>query len=252
MSLFEKVLPTVAAMSSPRSWAFALLGIYEYQKKFNDDRLAKTIQRQLLDKLAFRYTETATEDWPWFENTLSYDNAALAHVLIRSGDEQLVGMGLNSLQWLVELQTSAHGHFQPIGSNGFYTKGQARAFFDQQPLEAQSTVSACLAAFSVTGDDDWHRTAIRIFKWFTGYNDLGLPLYDQQTGGCRDGLHIDRVNQNQGAESSLSYLLALTELYAVQKQRPGKKSVNVAMPIHDEWVSVSVDTKLVCDQVVKE
>ncbi|AUD04816.1 glycosyltransferase family 4 protein [Spirosoma pollinicola] len=230
MSLFEKVLPTVASMSSPRSWAFSLLGIYEYQKKFNDDRLAKTIERQLLDKLVFRYTETATEDWPWFENTLSYDNAVLAHVLIRSGDKQLVDMGLNSLRWLIDLQTASHGHFQPIGSNGFYTKGQPRAYFDQQPLEAQSTLSACLAAFEVTGEADWHRTAIRIFKWFTGYNDLGLPLYDQQTGGCRDGLHIDRVNQNQGAESSLSYLLALAELYTTQKQQPDAKSVNVAMP----------------------
>jgi glycosyltransferase involved in cell wall biosynthesis len=230
MSLFEKVLPSVAAMTSPRAWAFSLLGIYEYQKKFNDDRLAKTIQRQLLDKLTFRYTETATEEWPWFENTLSYDNAVLAHVLIRSSDEHLVKIGLESLRWLIALQTSQYGHFQPIGSNGFYTKGQTRAYFDQQPLEAQSTVSACLAAFAATGDDEWHRLAIGVFKWFLGFNDLGLPVYDRQTGGCRDGLHIDRVNQNQGAESTLSYLLALTELHAVQRQPSGTKPVNVAMP----------------------
>lgn len=229
MSLMEKVLPSVTDMSSPRAWAFALLGIYEYQKKFNDDRLAKTIQRQLLDKLMFRYTETATDEWPWFENVLSYDNAVLAHVLIRSGESHLVEIGLNSLRWLVNLQTSERGHFQPIGSNGFYTKGQTRAYFDQQPLEAQSTVSACLAAFELTGDEQWHRTAIRVFKWFSGLNDLGLPLYDQQTGGCRDGLHIDRVNQNQGAESTLSYLLSLAELYSVQKQRKEVKSVNVAI-----------------------
>ncbi|QJW92388.1 glycosyltransferase [Spirosoma taeanense] len=229
MSMLEKVLPTIVEMTSPRAWAFALLGIYEYQKKFNDDRLAKTIQRQLLDKLMFRYTETATEDWPWFEDKLTYDNAVLAHVLIRSGDERLVKIGLQSLRWLVDLQTSERGHFQPIGSNGFYTKGQTRAYFDQQPLEAQSTVAATLAAYVVTGDEEWHRTAIRVFKWFLGLNDLGLPIYDQQTGGCRDGLHIDRVNQNQGAESTLSYLLALAELYNVQKQHTEKKSVQVAI-----------------------
>ena len=229
MGLFEKVLPTIVSMSSPRSWAFSLLGIYEYQKKFNDDRLAKTIQQQLLEKLMFRYTETATDEWPWFENTLSYDNAVLAHVLIRSGDERLVGIGLTGLKWLIDQQTASQGHFQPIGSNGFYTKGQARAYYDQQPLEAQSTVSACLAAFSITGDEEWHRTANRVFKWFVGLNDLGLPLYDQQTGGCRDGLHIDRVNQNQGAESTLSYLMALAELYSIQRQRPDTKSVNVSM-----------------------
>jgi hypothetical protein len=227
MGLFEKVLPNIVYMTSPRSWAFALLGIYEYQKKFNDDRLAKTIQHQLLDKLMFRYTETAAEDWPWFENTLSYDNAVLAHVFIRSGDERLVSIGLTALRWLIKLQTAERGHFQPIGSNGFYTKGQPRAYFDQQPLEAQSTVSACLAALEITGDIEWHRTAIRVFKWFSGLNDLGLPLYDQQTGGCRDGLHVDRANQNQGAESTLSYLLALAELYNTQKQRTETKSVNV-------------------------
>lgn len=234
MSLFEKVLPSVIQMASPRAWAFALLGIYEYQKQFGDDRLAKTIQRQLLDKLLFRYTETATDDWPWFENVVSYDNAVLAHVLIRSGDERLVQIGLASLRWLVRVQTAdrgnpAQGHFQPIGSNGFYPKGGVRSYFDQQPLEAQSTLSACLAAFAVTGDDDWHRTAIRIFKWFAGLNDLGLPLYDAQTGGCRDGLHIDRVNLNQGAESTLSYLLAFAELYGVQKQRTETKAVDRAI-----------------------
>ncbi|CAN5257629.1 glycosyltransferase family 4 protein [soil metagenome] len=243
MNLLERVIPTVVSMTSPRAWAFSLLGIYEYQKKFNDDRLAKTIQRQLLDKLMFRYTETSTEEWPWFENTLSYDNAVLAHVLLRSGDKRLIEIGLNSLKWLVKLQTAdrsnvaestrrtSQGHFQPIGSDGFYTKGQSRAYFDQQPLEAQSTMSACLAAFEITGDDEWHRTAIRVFKWFTGLNDLGLPLYDEQTGGCRDGLHIDRVNQNQGAESTLSYLLALAELYTTQKRRTDTKSVNVGMPV---------------------
>ncbi|WP_080239311.1 glycosyltransferase family 4 protein [Spirosoma rigui] len=229
MGLLEKVLPSVVHMSSPRSWAFALLGIYEYQKKFNDDRLAKNIQRQLLDKLMFCYTESATEDWPWFETILSYDNAVLAHVLIRSGDERLVQIGLNSLRWLIKLQTAERGHFQPIGSDGFYRKGQPRAYFDQQPLEAQSTVSACLAALEMTGDMEWHRIAIRVFKWFTGLNDLGLPLYDQQTGGCRDGLHIDRVNKNQGAESTLSYLLALAELYNTQKQRTETKPVNVTL-----------------------
>ncbi|QMW00154.1 glycosyltransferase family 4 protein [Spirosoma foliorum] len=230
MNLFEKVLPSVVNMPSPRSWAFALLGIHEYQKKFNDDRLAKTIQRQLLDKLVFRYTETATDEWPWFENTLSYDNAVLAHALLRSGDARLIEIGLTSLRWLINLQTASYGHFQPIGSNGFYTKGQTRAYFDQQPLEAQSTVSACLAALEVTGDAEWHRTAIRVFKWFSGFNDLGLPLYDQQTGGCRDGLHIDRVNQNQGAESTLSYLIALAELHMVQKKKVAVKPVSVDIP----------------------
>ena len=229
MGLLENVLPRVVEMNSPRAWAFALLGIHEYQKKFNNDRLAKTIQQQLLEKLAYIYDQTATEDWPWFENVLSYDNAVLAHAFLRADDQRLLNIGLNALQWLLKLQTAERGHFQPIGSNGFYVKGQPRAYFDQQPLEAQSTMSACLAAYEVTGQEEWYRRAINVFKWFTGLNDLNLPLYDQQTGGCRDGLHIDRVNQNQGAESTLSYLLALTELYSMQKQRTETKSVKAAI-----------------------
>jgi glycosyltransferase involved in cell wall biosynthesis len=222
MGLLEAVLPTIPTMTSPRTWAFALLGIHEYQKRFATDRLAKTIQQQLLDKLMFRYTETATEDWPWFETSLSYDNAKLAHALLVSGNPAFEQVGLKALRWLLELQmsdtkTTGYAHFQPIGSDGFYPKGQSRAYFDQQPLEAQSMISACLVAFGLTGEPYWHKRALRIFKWFTGLNDLGLPIADPQTGGCCDGLHIDRVNANQGAESTLSYLMALTELRAIHK-----------------------------------
>lgn len=221
MTLMENVLPGTLDMASPRSWAFALLGIHEYLKRFSDDRLAKSIQQKLVSKLIFRYHETASDDWRWFENTLAYDNAVMAHALLVSDNLEGVDIGFTALEWLVEQQTATplpdygktgRGHFQPIGSDGFYSKGLLRAYFDQQPLEAQSTISACLTAWQCTNNPEWHRRALRIFRWFTGYNDLGLPLYDSLTGGCRDGLHIDRVNQNQGAESTLSYLLALTEL----------------------------------------
>ena len=221
MGLLESTLPATVEMGSPRSWAFALLGIHEYLKRFSDDRLAKSIQQQLVSKLIFRYHETATDDWRWFENTLAYDNAVLAHALLVSDHPEGVEIGFTALEWLVDQQTAeplleygkhSKGHFQPIGSEGFYQKGSTRAYFDQQPLEAQSTISACLTAWRFTNEPEWHRRALRIFCWFTGHNDLGIPLYDSLTGGCRDGLHIDRVNQNQGAESTLSYLLALTEL----------------------------------------
>ncbi len=219
MSLLEQVLPATLAMQSPRAWAFALLGIHEYLKRFSDDRLAKMIRTKLVDKLMFRFSETATPDWQWFEDTVAYDNGVLCHALIVSGNAEAIAVGLKALGWLMELQTSKTAtssdkriHFQPIGSNGFHSRGMHRAEFDQQPLEAYSSISACLAAWRVTGDTDWQRRAMRIFRWFTGLNDLGLPLYDSLTGGCRDGLHIDRVNQNQGAESTLSYLLSLAEL----------------------------------------
>lgn len=232
MSLMECVLPTIPNFSSPRAWAFALLGIHEYQKRFGNDRLAKTVQRQLLNKIHFRYTETATEDWPWFENSLNYDNAKMAHVMLLADDPELSAIGLRALRWLVNVQTAEQGgHFQPIGSNGFYVKGEVRAYFDQQPLEAQSMVSACLAAYRKTDDEKWYNRAVRVFRWFTGANDLGLPLYDQRTGGCCDGLHTDRVNLNQGAESTLSYLIALTELQAVQKKRTPVRRLDASLDV---------------------
>lgn len=114
---------------------------------------------------------------------------------------------------------SEKGHFRPIGSNGFYRRGGTRANFDQQPVEAQSTVSACLDAYRVTSDVCWYEYAQRAFDWFIGWNDLGLELYSSETGGCHDGLHVDRVNENQGAESSLAFLLSLADMHLAQNIR---------------------------------
>ena len=124
--------------------------------------------------------------------------------------------GLDALRWLTELQMSEKGHFRPIGSNGFYRRGGPRADFDQQPVEAQATVSACLEAYRTTSDVWWFEHAQRAFDWFIGWNDLGLELYSPETGGCRDGLHVDRVNGNQGAESTLAFLLSLAEMQLAQ------------------------------------
>ncbi len=231
MKLLENVLPATLNMQSPRSWAFALLGIHEYLKRFSDDRLAKSIQKKLVAKLRFRFQETATPTWQWFEDTVAYDNGVLPHAMLVSGDAEAIEIGLRSLTWLMNLQTSqptdATGrvHFQPIGSDGFHVRGSRRAEFDQQPLEAHSSISACLAAWRITGNADWQRRAKRAFGWFNGLNDLGVPLYDSRTGGCCDGLHIDRVNQNQGAESTLAYLMALAELHLALKPTPEKSIV---------------------------
>jgi hypothetical protein len=130
-------------------------------------------------------------------------------------NQEMVEVGLESLAWLAELQCSAAptgGHFVPIGSNGFYRRGGERARFDQQAIEARAMVSACMEAYGLTGDERWRRETRRAFEWFLGRNDLNLPLYDPDTGGCHDGLHPDRLNENQGAESTLAFLMALLEL----------------------------------------
>ena len=170
--------------------------------------------------LGFQEDRAAQPDWPWFEEELSYDNAKLAHALILSGrvngHQRAFDRGLQTLRWLEEVQTAEDGHFRPVGSNGFYPRGGPRANFDQQPIEAHSMMSACLEAYRATSDARWYEQAQRTFDWFLGWNDLGLELYSSTTGGCRDALHVDRVNQNQGAESTLAFLLSLAEMQLVR------------------------------------
>ena len=218
--LFELALPVAAQFTSPRAWAFTLIGIDEYLRRFGGDRRASQIRESLTAKLMQRYADAATDEWQWFEEVVSYANAKLPHAMILSGrcmnDDAMVQLGLKTLRWLVKIQTSEAGSFRPVGSNGFYPRGKERALFDQQPIEAQATVSACIEAYHATGDMFWVTEARRAFEWFLGRNDLGLALYDAGTGGCRDGLHVDRLSQNQGAESTLAFLLALAEKQALQ------------------------------------
>ncbi len=218
--LFAQALPSATEFTSPRAWAFVLVGIHEYLRRLSGDRVANQIRETFTTRLMELFDKVAQPDWPWFEDVLSYDNAKLAHALILSGratgQPALLERGLQALRWLAEVQISEHGHFRPIGSNGFCQRGGPRANFDQQPIEAQAMVSACLEAYRATSDAFWHEQAQRAFDWFLGWNDLGLEVYSSSTGGCRDALHVDRVNRNQGAESTLAFLLALAEMKLMQ------------------------------------
>ena len=218
--LFAQALPAVTEFSSPRAWAFSLLGMHEYLRRLGGDRAVNQARETLMTRLMELFDRTATPDWPWFEDVLSYDNPKLAHALIVSGhatnQPAVFERGLETLRWLIEVQHSENGHLRPIGSNGFFRRGGVRAHFDQQPIEAHSMISACLEAFRATGDSTWFDQAQRAFDWFLGWNDLGLELYSPNTGGCRDALHMDRVNGNQGAESTLAFLLSLAEMQLTQ------------------------------------
>ena len=222
--LFAQALPAVAEFTSPRGWAFSLLGIHEYLQRLSGDRTATQLRDTLTARLMELFEKAAQPDWPWFEEALTYDNAKLSHALICSGEamgqKAVVERGLQTLRWLAEVQAAESGDFRPIGSNGFYPRGGTRATFDQQPIEAQAMVSACLQAYRNTGDTWWYEQAQRAFDWFLGWNDLGLELYSSNTGGCRDALHVDRVSQNQGAESTLAFLLSLAEMRLAQSAEP--------------------------------
>ena len=220
--LFEFSLPVALEFSSPRAWAYTLLGIQEYLTSYPGDRDAQKVRSALSRRLLEMYESIRRLDWKWFENILAYGNARLPQSLLLAGsassDDRMVSAGLESLDWLMEVQRcETNGHFVPIGSQGFYRQDGEKARFDQQPLEAAGAVSACLQAFRVTGDSRWRGEAWSAFNWFLGDNDLQLPLYDSATGGCRDGLHPDRANENQGAESTLSFLMALLEMRSLQE-----------------------------------
>jgi glycosyltransferase involved in cell wall biosynthesis len=219
--LFVQGSPIVESFTSPRAWAFAILGIHEYMRENPKSESANALREVLTAKLVKSWHSYSTDDWQWFENSVTYENARLCQALIMSGqwmqDDEALDIGLKSLRWLVSLQKTQAGHFRPIGSNGFCVKDGGKADFDQQPVEAQAMIAACLEAKRATQDERWSIEAKRAFEWFLGRNDLGLSLYDPKTGGCGDGLHSDRVNANQGAESSLAFHLSLAEMnYAEQ------------------------------------
>ena len=227
--LFERALPAMEHFTSPRAWAWGLLAIHEYFRRFTGDREVNRMREVLTEKLLVLWRKENAPEWPWMEHIVSYDNARLSHALILSGCwmpcPEAFEAGLAALRWLIQIQTAPAGHFRPIGSNGFHERDRGPgAEYDQQPVEACAMIGACLEAFRATKDPHFSRAAQWAFEWFLGRNDLGLPLYDPVTGGCRDALHHDRVNENQGAESSLSFYLGLAEMRLGQNLIQPQKS----------------------------
>ena len=215
-SLFKTALPAVEEFTSPRAWAFSLLGLDAYCAQFGDDLDGDRVRRLLADRLMAAFHRAKTKDWVWFEEVLAYDNARISQALIQTGmmtnTSSYVDVGLRSLRWLMALQTAPAGHFRPVGNESFGRIRRQPKAFDQQPLEASATISACLAASKAEKSATWTAGAFRAFGWYLGDNDVRTTLIDLRTGACSDGLHIDRRNENKGAESTLSYLLGLAEL----------------------------------------
>ena len=218
-ALFAEALPGVETFSSPRAWAFILLGL----DAWCTDPVAMRLRRDLAGRLMAILAAVESPNWVWFEDGLAYDNARLAQAMIATGaalgNPDYLAAGLRSLAWLATVQKSPIGQFRPVGTAGFGTRRATPSAFDQQPVEAAAMISACLAAWRADGDKRWVSEAQLAFSWFLGENDLSLPLVDIETGSCRDGLHADRRNENRGAESVLSYLLGLVEIGAFGRAR---------------------------------
>jgi glycosyltransferase involved in cell wall biosynthesis len=215
-ALFAEAAPSVASFRSPRAWAFTLLGLDACSAVAAADACVTELRQHLAARLMSILSAVATEDWVWFEEELAYDNARLPQALIvtgiATGTPAYLAAGSRALRWLMTLQTTQTGLFRPVGSMSFGDKRRHPRAFDQQPLEATATISAALAAWRADGNPKWKADAQRAFAWFLGSNDLSCPLVDLETGSCCDGLHPGRVNENRGAESVISYLLALAEI----------------------------------------
>ncbi|MCK5113952.1 MAG: glycosyltransferase family 4 protein [Phycisphaerae bacterium] len=220
--LFQAGLAVTESFTSPRAWAFTLCGIQQYLQRFGGDSEVRRYRATLSEKLFNLFEKNMTDDWPWCENILSYANAKLPHVLLMCGKwmqrNDMIDLGKRALSWLIAIQTSEGGYFSPVGSNGWYPKGGKKAQFDQQPIEAHAMVEACIEAYHVTREKYWLDHAQKAFYWFLGENDLQIPLYDFTTGGCRDGLHHDSVNENQGAESILACLMSRLLMQELQTE----------------------------------
>lgn len=215
-ALFRTALPAVETFKSPRAWAFTLLGLDAYCESNAPDPAIAEYRQSLADRLMSLLAAVETPDWTWFENLLAYDNARLSEALLLTGlatkTPAYVDAGLRSLRWLMTQQTAPTGHFRPVGTESFGVAWQAPKRFDQQPVEAAATISACLTAWRASSTGEWEVGAMRAFSWFLGDNDLACPLVDLATGSCSDGLHPDRPSENKGAESVLAYLMGLTEI----------------------------------------
>jgi hypothetical protein len=217
MALFERALPRAMELENVRSCAYAILGVDAYLRRFGGATEVRRALTVLAERLHEAFTLHARPDWPWPEDMLTYANGLLPHALIaagvRLGREDMQETGLTALEWLVRLQTDPKGHFVPVGNRGWYSRNGTQARFDQQPIEVEHMADAALEAFRATGDQRWLDEARRCFEWFLGRNDLGQPVCDHTSGGCRDGLQAEGLNQNQGAESTLAWLHSLLAMH---------------------------------------
>lgn len=226
LAMFERAINILMGFEHPRSLALGLVGIQAYLRRFSGDSEVRRIRELLANRLLESYKRHATPEWPWFLDTVTYDNGKLPQALLMCGQwmqrGDMVDAGLASLEWLMKIQTDSKGHFIPIGNQGWLVRGGGRARFDQQPLEAQSIQEACIEAFRVTRDHKWLKYARCCLEWFLGRNDHNAPLYDHKTGGCCDGLMASGPNLNQGAESTLAWLLTLLNMYSEEEALAGE------------------------------
>jgi hypothetical protein len=220
--LFRDGLAVLESFADSRAIVFPSLGIQAYLHRNDSDRHVRGLLKVLGNRLRDRFRQHATEDWKWHEDMLTYDNARLPQALMAcgraTGDAEMVSVGIDVLEWLRGIQRDPSDRwFAPVGNHGWFPQSGAKAQYDQQPLEAAAMIGACIEAYECTHGEAWIQTAFACFDWYLGKNDQRIQLYDPVTGGCRDGLQSNGVNENQGAESTVSYMLSLLAVYSIRE-----------------------------------
>jgi len=231
-ALFQAVLPVTSRLTSPRAIASAILGCDAALAAGGVTGETERAFALLVRRLRAAFSSLDLDgDWPWPEETLTYENCLLPHALIvagvRLGDARLRSVGLHVLDWLIEAQMTRRGTFTPVGNDGWWTHGSPRSQFDQQPIEATATILAAAAAYEATQDAGYARSAEAAYGWFLGDNDAGLAVAEVATGGCHDGLSADHVNVNEGAESTLMWLTALETIRQLRTHAMAGRSQRV-------------------------
>ncbi|MAW98328.1 MAG: glycosyl transferase family 1 [Sphingomonas sp.] len=225
-ALADKVIPATGYLTSPRARAFAILGLAAHLRVYPGLRPARLQLETFAGELLSLLRAERRSGWTWFEPVLAYDNARLPEALLLASDVLDDGdmrrEALEALDWLRRLQTASEGHFRPVGTQSFGAEYQAPRAFDQQPLEAWATIDACALAFEQDGDQRWRAHAEAAFAWYLGTNDLGARIASPD-GGCYDGLQVDRVNLNQGAESILAYQFAALAIARIRSAAEGSE-----------------------------
>jgi hypothetical protein len=221
--MFEECVQSCTSFTSPRAWAYIILGCLAYLQRFSGHQEARHVGTLLAERLFGLFQANGSEDWLWCEDTVTYDNARLPQALIAAaewlGHNDMRTRGLHYLEWLLQIQTHPQeGHLSLIGNQGWFPRGGKKSPFDQQPLDAAALVDACYEAYLATQEERWRRSMNTCFDWFLGKNDVHEVVCDFHTGGCNDGLHSAGVNQNQGAESTLAWLMALHRLHQVNDE----------------------------------
>jgi hypothetical protein len=209
--IFDGASKSALAFSSPRAKAFSMMGLFHYLKAYPADQNAVLNMKALGDQLLVAFEQESSDGWAWFEPYLTYSNGRLPHALFvayqSTGEEKYLIAARKSMDFLLHVQM-VDDVFVPIGNQGWYRKGSPRAIYDQQSIEASCMTEAAIAAYSITGREEYRRAAFRAFNWFLGGNLHGLKVYNPQTGGCCDGITPEGLNLNKGAEATVAYLQA--------------------------------------------